>query len=113
MVHQRGTGHSRLAIDEHGARTANFLQAIRVVGDWGRRFAVTGHGIARNLHHGGNHVHSPMPGELKLLPARLGVGRILAANFEEDGFLRHGLASEIHRNKNHREGHEFTRADLV
>ena len=78
IVDQRRTSHARAPVDEHGARAAYFLEAIRVVSDRHSRLAVAGDGVRGNLHQRRDHIHAGMPGEFELFPVRLGSGGGLA-----------------------------------
>ena len=89
FVHQRGAGHARFAINEHGARPANFFKTIGLVSNGCGRLAVASDRIGGDLHERGDDVHAGLVDKLELFPARLVAGRSLAANFEENGFVGH------------------------
>src|ERR1700689_5417995 len=95
IVDQSGASHARASVDEHGARAADFLEAIRVVGDGRGRLAVASDGVGGDLHERGYHVHARMPGELKLFPVGIGSGVVLALDFYDYGFMFSHLALSL------------------
>src|SRR5205807_10216663 len=70
LIHQRRARHSCFAINQHRAGSANFLQAIRIVGDRSGLLAVARHWILRNVAQANNDVHRRPPFERKLFPSR-------------------------------------------
>ena len=89
IVDQRRAGHAGASVDQHGAGAADFLEAIRVVGDGRGRLAIAGDGVGGDLHQRGDHVHARMVGEFELFPVGLGGGSVLALDLEDDGFISH------------------------
>src|SRR2546425_2202246 len=68
-IHERGACHSRLAIDQHGARAAHFLEAIRFVGDGCSFLAIARDGILSDIAQADDDVHGGAAVEGGLLPA--------------------------------------------
>jgi len=68
IINQRRAGHAGFAVNAHCAGAADLLKTVGVVGDGGRRLAVGGDGIGRDLHHGGDDVHALTPLELEVFP---------------------------------------------
>src|ERR1700674_2879617 len=77
LIHQRRTSHARFSIDQHRARSADLLQALRIVGDRCGLLAVAHHGILRDIAQANDDIHRGPPLERKFLPTR--------------GFFRPGL----------------------
>src|SRR5580692_9278131 len=77
IVHERGAGLARLAVDEHRARPANFLEAIRVVAYGRGFFAFAGVGLFSNIAEALNHVHVRAVAKFVFFPANGFVGALL------------------------------------
>src|SRR6267378_2094474 len=86
LVHQRGTGHASLPVDEHGARAANFFQAIRIVGDGRGLFAVACHGVLGDVPQTNDDVHGRPPLQRKLFPVRWLLRPRLPFHLDDDWF---------------------------
>ena len=89
IVNQRGASHASAPVDQHGARAADFLKAIRVVGDGRCGLPLAGDGVGGDLHERGDHIHARMPGEFELFQIRLGRGSVLALDLDQDRFVSH------------------------
>src|SRR6266852_8469305 len=70
LIHKRRASHPRFPIDQHRARSANLLQAIRIVRNRGGLFTVARHGILRDVAQTNDYIHRRPPLERKFLPAR-------------------------------------------
>ena len=92
LVNQGGAGHPGAAIDQHGARAADFLQAIGVISDRCSRRALSRDRIGGDLHQRGDHVHAWFPGKLEFFPERLGFRCGLSLDLETNLLfvIRHG-----------------------
>jgi hypothetical protein len=94
LIDQSGAGHANLAIDNHRAGTADFLEAIGFVRDRSGLFAVASHGILGDVAKTDDDIHGRTPVEGELFPVRGLVGRLLAFDFNADGFVGHRTSEE-------------------
>src|SRR6266851_7742953 len=94
LVHQSRAGHARLGVDQHGARPADFLQAVRLVGYRCGLFPVAGDGMFGDVAQTDDHVHVRAPSELELLPARTRLRAGLPLHPDDD-FLLIGHTSPV------------------
>jgi len=89
LIDKGRTGHANPTIDDHGAGTADFLQAVGFVGDGSGLFAVTSDGIFGDVAKTDDDIHGRTPLEGEFLPVSGLVGRLLAFDFDDDCFVRH------------------------
>src|SRR5258706_9683546 len=89
LVDQRGAGHARLSIDQHGAGAADFFQAIGIVGDGSGLFSAASDGIFRDVAQTDDYVHCGAPGQREFFPVRRALRAHLPLNFYDDLFLSH------------------------
>ncbi|CDN41770.1 hypothetical protein BN871_AL_00170 [Paenibacillus sp. P22] len=91
LVDQGAARLARLAVDDHGAGSAYFLEAVRLPAYRSRGRAVGFYRVALDFHQGADDVHVRAVRNLKLFGIRSRIRRILTGNNELDHFT--GLGS--------------------
>ena len=95
MIHQCGTGLAHPSVDDHRARTTDFLQTIAVPCHRGDGSPISGDRVSLDLLQTGYDIAMRDYGQFKLLPVGFALLIILSFDLKDNGFSGHGSIPSV------------------